>query len=95
MGAPVFQEPLGFRRDLPVSGIGQAAPAVDLGAELVDYVRGLLVLLLRGGESRASVQREALLRFAFLLARLWDGRNEFGFTVGWPELSSSQPLEKP
>ena len=42
---PVLEETLGVRRDLPVVWVGQAAPLVNVVAELV-YDRGSRVVLL-------------------------------------------------
>ena len=55
------------------------APAVHVGSDLVDKDGGAFVLLFRGGETSAVVERQVLLSTAFLLAWLRNGSDELRF----------------
>ena len=65
---------LGLRCDLPLLGVWQIAPGVNVGADLVDD-RGGIVPLPFGGESarRIELQFTLILGFAATFSRLWDG----------------------
>ncbi len=75
MVPPVLEQARRFRRDQPVVGIGQLAPAFDVGADLVDD-RGRVVLLLLGRKIVAGVEHHLGLRLAAPLLRLRDRRDQ-------------------
>ena len=76
--APVAQERGGDRRDLPLLGVGERPPVVDLLAQVVDDRRGVVFLRLRR-EAVAGVEDEArLLALAALVLRLRDRRDQLG-----------------
>jgi hypothetical protein len=52
---PMDQQPRGFRRHLPLTGIGQPAPVLDVAAHLVDGRRDVISLLF-GRESLVVVE---------------------------------------
>ena len=88
--ALVLQQTHGFRRRLPIAGVGDHAPFIDLIAQIVDEA-GLGVLLFFGGEVVAFVEDEFFLRglgmgdMNFASRRLW-----MSWPVGWPSASSCQ-----
>jgi len=76
---PVLKKTLGIGRDFPVVGVGEAAPLVNVVAELVDNGRSRVVLLLLGREPFALIENYLLLPSRTLaLPRLRDGRDELG-----------------
>ena len=85
VAAPVLQQTRGFRCYLPIAGVGDFAPFVDLIAKVVDEA-GLSVLLLFGGEVVAFIEDDFFLR-DFPLAGLRDGRYEFRFASAMYELA--------
>ncbi len=86
MKSPMLQEACRFRRDLPLAGIGDRAPAANMAANLVNDRRGI-VLLLRRGKAQALVEHHALLdRRAFALLGLGDRRDEIGLAAGFNDL---------
>ena len=85
MTAPVLQQTGCFRRRLPIAGVGDHAPFIDLIAQVIDEA-GLGVLLFFGGEVVAFVEDEFFLR-GFPFAGLGDGRYEFRFAAAVDELA--------
>lgn len=57
---PMLEEARGFRRDLPIAGIGKGAPAVDMPAELIND-GGRVVLLGLRRKAFALVEDDVLL----------------------------------
>ena len=87
--APVLQESLGFRGDLPGFGVGPVTPTVDMDTQFVDDGGREFVLLARGGKADALIEAEALLLgFSFLLSRFRNGRDEFGFSARFDDFLS-------
>ena len=87
---PVLQEPRRFRRDLPLIGIGQRPPRVDVAADFVDD-RSRVVLLLLRRKPLAFVEHESRLRGGFALLRLRDRRDEFGAAPALDDLLRRLP----
>ena len=83
---PVLEQPGGFRRHLPLVGIGQGPPRVHMSPDLVDD-RGRVVLLLLGREALPFVEDKALSAPQLLaLLRLRDRRDELGTAPGVDDL---------
>ena len=75
---PVLQQARGLGRDLPLAGIRQRAPVIDVAAHLVDD-RRRVVLLFGRREALALVEDHLLLGDCRLaLLRLRDRRDELG-----------------
>ena len=89
--SPVLKQPRGFRRDLPLIGIGQGAPCIHMAAHFVDD-RGGVVLLLLGRKTLAFVEDELLLlRARLALLRLWDRRDELRTAARFDDLLRRLP----
>ena len=95
--APVFEQALRLRSDVPLRGVRLIAPLRDVVANLVDdHVRG--VDLVGGGEPLSLIERELLLPGSLALLRLRD-RSQKGRTpprrlnlVGWLALGIQLPV---
>jgi hypothetical protein len=57
MKPQVLKQPSGFRRDLPLIGVGQCAPSVDDPAHFIGDGSGVVLLLL-GGKPLAFVEHK-------------------------------------
>jgi len=80
-----------LRCHLPLVGIRQRPPRLHVLAYLVDD-RGLVVLLLLGGEPLALVEDERVLEGRLLvLPRLRNGRDELGAAAGLDDLLRRLP----
>ena len=82
----MLQQACRFGRDLPLAGVGQAAPGVYRLSHLVDD--GCDVVLLRSGRERFALVKHHFFLLDCLLALLglWNGRNELGAPAGRQDL---------
>src|SRR5262249_5279598 len=69
------KESSGFWSDLPLAGIRQRSPSIDVAPDFVDDRCGV-VLLVGGGQPLALVEDETLLLGRFVLLRFWNWRDE-------------------
>jgi hypothetical protein len=89
-GAPVLQEALRDGAHLPLRGIRQATPGVDLGAQLVDE-RGRIVFHRRGRQAVARIEGHRGLRARRTLGP-GHGRNEIGASATFEDAVGRPPL---
>ena len=84
--APVLQQTCRLGRDLPLAGVGQAAPCVNRLADLVDDGGGGVLLGLSREVQPLVKHYFALLGIPLALFGLWDGGNELGPPAGCKNL---------
>ncbi len=88
----MLQQTRRFGRDLPIGGIRQTAPLVNVMSKLVDDRRGI-VLLLFGRKPLAFVENHLLLvSRAFSLSGFWNRRDELRAAAAFDDLLSRLPL---
>src|SRR6266567_7979489 len=64
--APMLEESSRLRRDLPLIGVGQGTPCVDITADFIDD-RSRIVLLLLGRKPLALIEYKYLLCLGLML----------------------------
>jgi len=73
---PVLEKADSFRRNMPVIGILQLTPLVNMKTQIIDDRSGI-VLLFRGGEPLAFIEDNfTLLGCSLASSWLWDWRDE-------------------
>src|SRR5690242_19981462 len=89
---PMLEQPGSFRGHLPLAGVRQGTPRINLLAHLVDDGSNVVLLFL-GRESLAFIQHHfLLLGGAFSLLWLGDWCDEFGPPAGFENLLCGLPV---
>src|SRR6266700_3965083 len=86
----MLEEPSRLRRDLPLIGIGQGTPCVNITADFIDD-RSRIVLLLLGRKPLAFVEHKSRLCSHLMLLRFRDRSDEFGTAAALDDLLRGLP----